>query len=47
MYHRPPKYAAIKKRYVEVRRVHHLKLADAIIAATALALDIPLTQKSH
>jgi len=32
----------IKKNYVELRKKYHLKLADAIIAATAIALNIPL-----
>lgn len=32
----------IKKAYVEIRKAHHLKLADAIIAGTAIALNIPL-----
>jgi len=32
----------IKEKYVEVRRKYHLKLADAIIAATAIASGIPL-----
>ncbi|KIC91945.1 PIN domain-containing protein [Flavihumibacter sp. ZG627] len=32
----------IKEKYVEVRRKYHLKLADAIIAATAIASNIPL-----
>jgi predicted nucleic acid-binding protein len=33
---------SIKEKYVEVRRKYHLKLADAIIAATAIASNIPL-----
>lgn len=33
---------AIKEKYVQIRRLHHLKLADAIIAATALVSDMPL-----
>jgi predicted nucleic acid-binding protein len=32
----------IKEKYIEIRRKYHLKLADAIIAATSLVLDIPL-----
>lgn len=32
----------IKNKYVEVRKKHSLKLADAVIAATALAFDMPL-----
>ncbi len=32
----------IKKKYVAVRRSYHLKLADAVIAATAIASAIPL-----
>ena len=32
----------IKEKYVAVRRKYYLKLADAIIAATAIATDIPL-----
>jgi predicted nucleic acid-binding protein len=32
----------IKKEYVELRKKYHLKLADAIIAPTAIALKIPL-----
>lgn len=31
-----------KEKYVEVRRRYHLKLADAIIAATAITSDLPL-----
>jgi predicted nucleic acid-binding protein len=33
---------SIKKKYVEIRRAHHLKLADALIAATAIASNLPL-----
>ncbi len=33
---------SIKEKYIEVRRKHHLKLADAIIAATAITSNIPL-----
>jgi predicted nucleic acid-binding protein len=32
----------IKKKYTEIRRSYQLKLADALIAATALSTDIPL-----
>lgn len=32
----------IKEKYVEIRRKYQLKLADAIIAATAIASGIPL-----
>jgi predicted nucleic acid-binding protein len=32
----------IKEKYVEIRKKHHLKLADAIIAATAMAFDMPI-----
>jgi predicted nucleic acid-binding protein len=32
----------IKEKYVELRKKYHLKLADAIIAATALSFDFPL-----
>jgi predicted nucleic acid-binding protein len=32
----------IKEKYVELRRMYHLKLADAIIAATAIVHDIAL-----
>lgn len=32
----------IKDKYVAIRRNYHLKLADAIIAATAIASGIPL-----
>jgi predicted nucleic acid-binding protein len=34
--------SSIRERYIEVRKKYHLKLADAIIAATAIASDIPL-----
>src|ERR1051325_491864 len=33
---------SIKQKYVELRRKYHLKLADALIAATALASNLPL-----
>src|SRR5665647_2546424 len=33
---------SIKEKYVEVRRKYHLKLADAIIAATAIVSGMPL-----
>jgi len=32
----------IKRKYVELRRKYKLKLVDAIIAATALTLNLPL-----
>jgi len=32
----------LKEKYVELRKKYHLKLADAIIAATALTFDLPL-----
>lgn len=32
----------IKERYIEIRKKYHLKLADAVIAATAIVLDLPL-----
>jgi len=32
----------IKKNYIELRKKYHLRLADAIIAARAIALNIPL-----
>ena len=32
----------IKQNYIELRKKYTLKLADAIIAATALALNLPL-----
>jgi len=34
--------SSIKKEYVELRKKYRLKLADAIIAATAITLNIPL-----
>jgi predicted nucleic acid-binding protein len=34
--------SSIKEKYVDIRRKYHLKLADAIIAATALVSNIPL-----
>lgn len=33
---------SIKEKYVELRKKYSLKLADAIIAATAISKDIPL-----
>lgn len=33
---------SIKEKYVEVRKKYHLKLADAVIVATAIASNIPL-----
>jgi predicted nucleic acid-binding protein len=32
----------IKEKYVELRKQHHLKLADTIIAATAMVFDMPV-----
>jgi predicted nucleic acid-binding protein len=32
----------IKEKYVEIKKKSHLKLADAIIAATAISTQIPL-----
>ncbi len=32
----------IRKKYVEVTKTYNLKLADALIAATAMAFNIPL-----
>jgi predicted nucleic acid-binding protein len=32
----------IKEKYVEIRKKHHLKLADTVIAATAIALNMPI-----
>ncbi|MDB5088919.1 MAG: type toxin-antitoxin system VapC family toxin [Mucilaginibacter sp.] len=32
----------IKEKYVELRKRHRLKLADAIIAASSIAFDMPL-----
>jgi predicted nucleic acid-binding protein len=32
----------IKEKYVEIRKRHHLKLADTVIAATAIAFDMPI-----
>lgn len=32
----------IKEKYVELRKKYHLKLADAIIVATALVFNFPL-----
>jgi predicted nucleic acid-binding protein len=33
---------AIKRKYVEIRRAYYLKLADALIAASAIASKLPL-----
>lgn len=33
---------SIKEKYVEIRKKYHLKLADAVIAATAITTNIPL-----
>jgi len=32
----------IKKKYAELRRLHGLKLADALVAATAIVQGLPL-----
>ncbi|MBK0380759.1 type II toxin-antitoxin system VapC family toxin [Mucilaginibacter segetis] len=32
----------IKEKYVEIRRKYHLKLPDALIAATAIVYNMPL-----
>jgi predicted nucleic acid-binding protein len=32
----------IKEKYIEIRKKYHLKLVDAIIAATAIVFDFPL-----
>jgi predicted nucleic acid-binding protein len=32
----------IKEKYIEIRKTYRLKLADAVIAATAIAYDLPL-----
>jgi predicted nucleic acid-binding protein len=32
----------IKEKYIEIRKAYRLKLADAVIAATAIAYDLPL-----
>jgi len=32
----------IKEKYVEIRKKHHLKLADTVIAATAMAFGMPI-----
>jgi len=32
----------LKEKYIEIRKNHSLKLADSIIAATAIAFDLPL-----
>ena len=37
-----PLSESIKRKYVEIRRTNKIKLADALIAATAIVLDIPL-----
>ncbi|MBV6441371.1 MAG: type II toxin-antitoxin system VapC family toxin [Haliscomenobacteraceae bacterium CHB4] len=34
--------ADVRKKAIEIRRLHNLKLPDAIIAATALHLNLPL-----
>ena len=37
-----PINARIKDKYIELRKQYHLKLADAVIAATALVYNMPL-----
>ncbi len=37
-----PLSATIKREYTSIRKKYSLKLADAIIAATAITLDMPL-----
>lgn len=37
---------AIKDHCVRLRSVHRLKLADALIAATATSLDLPLSPRT-
>lgn len=37
-----PLNSAIKKEYVQIRKKYSLKLADAVIAATAIAMNLPL-----
>ncbi len=37
-----PLNTSIKKEYVQIRRKNSLKLADAVIAATAMALNLTL-----
>ncbi len=32
----------VKEKHIEVKRKYHLKLPDAIIAASAIAFDMPL-----
>ena|ERR1700754_1543711 len=32
----------LKEKYIDIRKTHNLKLADSIIAATAIAFDLPL-----
>jgi predicted nucleic acid-binding protein len=32
----------LKEKYIEIRKTHSLKLADSIIAATAIVFDLPL-----
>ena len=34
--------SSIKEKYIAIKRKYHLKLADAVIAATAIVSDIPL-----
>lgn len=37
-----PLNSSIKQHYVQIRKQYHLKLPDAIVAATALSLNLPL-----
>lgn len=37
-----PMNKLVKEKYIELRKKYSLKLADAIIAASALAFDMPL-----
>ena len=32
----------LKEKYIDIRKTHNLKLADSIIAATAITFDLPL-----
>jgi predicted nucleic acid-binding protein len=38
---------AIKSSTLEIRRKHKVKLPDAIVAATAITLDLPLLTADH
>jgi predicted nucleic acid-binding protein len=37
-----PMNKLIKEKYIEIRKKYHLKLADAVIAASAIAFDMPI-----